>query len=243
MSSGGFFFNASSSRLSASSRDRSSGGAASSARPPGARTGPGPRAVRRTSSASGSRRRLLRIGGLEPRVAQFGFDQAALGLVQLPVVDADLRDVAAGTAGCRRSPARRSAGPRCRVGRERRRSLSGTGRRPVAMQRRAARPPGDADDLETRRLGRVSTRSPDWPLFRRIACRRPPGSSISPSPCLPASESSQPTQALAGAGRVGGPEDDEQAAGRRHPARELPAGTGRRTGAPAWRGRRSSRWS
>ena len=42
--------------------------------------------------------------------------------------------------------------------------------------------------------GRASTRSPDWPSFRRIACSRPPGSGIRPSPCLPTSESSQPSR-------------------------------------------------
>src|SRR4051794_13532098 len=43
------------------------------------------------------------------------------------------------------------------------------------------------------RLTLVWTISPDWPLLRKIACRRPPGSSISPRPCLPTLASSQPS--------------------------------------------------
>ena len=109
----------------------------------------------------------------------------------------------------------------------------GPGRRPVPMQRRAPRAPGDADDLETRGRARVDqvARLAVVPQDRVQAAA---GLEHQPEPVLAGVGIFPADQPLAGPGRIGGPEDDEQAAVRRAPGAGAPAGPGRRTGAPSW---------
>ena len=103
-------------------------------------------------------------------------------------------------------------------------ALLRAGRRPVAMQGRAVRPPGDADDLETRRRLRASTRSPDLPVVPQDRLQAAAGLGHEAQPVLADVGILPADEALPGRGRLRGPEDDEQAAGRGHRARRFEQG-------------------
>ena len=92
-------------RSGSSSRDRTSGGSSFLRSSADNQNGPRAESSSSNSSASGSLGGAFGSAGLEPGLVQFGFDPLALGVVQLPVVDADLREIAAepGTAPGARS--------------------------------------------------------------------------------------------------------------------------------------------
>ena len=142
MSRGGFFFKASSSRLRLSSRDRSSAGSIACPLVRGSQNGPRAESSSSYSSASGSLGGVFGSAGSNQRGAQFGFDLPALGFVELPVVDADLRELAAEPRAAAGARPTQIAAPRW-PGRTRRASMPflRTGRRSVAVQRRAAAGP------------------------------------------------------------------------------------------------------
>ena len=98
-----------------------------------------------------------------------------------------------------------------------------TGRHPVAVQRRAVRAPGDADDLEPR--GRV--RIDQVARLAVVAEDRVQAAAAfehQAEPVLADVGIFPAEQALAGSGRLRGPEDDEQAAGRGTRARKFEQG-------------------
>ena len=163
----GLLLEHSNSRPRAASRDRTSGG--SSFARSSADTQKGPRGESNSSynSARGSLGGAL-AAGFEPGVVQFGLDHAALGVVQLPVVDADLRERRRGSGDCSRSPALPAAAPQCPG---RRKSASMPCCEPAAAPLRWSVAPSGPQVTQTiskPAVRRASTRSP--------ACRCSAGS-------------------------------------------------------------------
>src|SRR5207244_3791948 len=84
----------------------------------------------------------------KPGGVQLGLDARSGALVQLPVVNADLRQVAVEARSSSRPRPADPQGRDGRVGRDGPDGLVRAGGQPVAVQGGAAIAPGDADDLE-----------------------------------------------------------------------------------------------
>ena len=95
-----------------------------------ARTDLGRRAIRRSSSVSGSIGRARWRGGVEPGRAQLGFDELALGFVELAVVNANLGELSLEARAAAGAGPTQSQGRDGRIGREGVDALPGH-RRPV----------------------------------------------------------------------------------------------------------------
>ena len=201
-----------------SSRDRSSAGSIAFRSSAGSQNGPRAESSSSFSSVSGSIWAGLGATG-SSQTAQFVLHELAFGVGQFAVVNAELGELAVearAAAGAWPAEMKRRDGWIRRKGFD---SFPGAGCRSVAVQRHSLWAPGEANQLETRIRAYIhEIARPTLIAEDRV---QPAATFEHQSESMLACVRIFPAeQTVAWSGCAVGPEDDKQAAGRRHPSWE-----------------------